>query len=224
MEKIKLHAGKRKEIGKQVKALRSQGELPAILYGKNIEPVPITLDYLSTFKQVKDITSSQLITIEVDGENHTVLMRDTQHHPVDDTLLHIDFLAVSMTETLIAEVRIDLVGESVAVEELAGVLVPGLEQIEVEALPQDLPERLTVDISSLEEIGDSIKVKDIVIPPNVEILSELEEVVVLITYQEEEEEPEEEEELEELEIELEEPEVIERGKKEEEEEGEEEVY
>lgn len=211
MEDIVLTAEKRTVIGKQVKALRRQGKLPAVIYGHHIQPVAITLDTRETSRMLAGITPSHLITIKVGKENHTVLVREKQRHPVQGVLIHIDFLAVSMTEKLRANVYIELVGDAPAVKEFDGILVTGVEELEVECLPKDLPERIQVDISSLRQIGDSLQVRDIQLPDAVEILTDPAEMVVLVTA------PAIEEVEAGAEVSAIEPEVIEKGKKEEEE-------
>ena len=178
-----------------------------------MDSIPVSLDYLEISKLLPRITSSQLLIIDVEGDQHYALVREKQLHPVQSTVLHVDFMVVSMTEKLRASVTIVLIGESPAVKELSGVLVSGQELMEVECLPKDLPERINVDISVLEEIGDSIYVKDIDLPSEIEVITDLGEMVATVTYQAAEIEEEVEEVIEELE---EEPEVIERGKKEEE--------
>jgi len=208
MEKIVIQAKPRMVIGKQVKAQRREGRLPAILYGKKIQPIPVSLDYHEASRILPAISSSQLILVDVDGEKHNALIREKQYHPVQGKLVHVDFMVVSLTEKLRADVSIHLEGEAPAVKEFNGVLVTGLEEVEVEALPGDLPERITVDISTLDEIGSAIHVSDLHLPEGVKILSDLEDMLVLVTA------PEVEEVIEAAEPE--EPEVIEKGKKEEE--------
>jgi large subunit ribosomal protein L25 len=212
MEEIVLQAQRRDVLGKQVKALRRQGKLPAIVYGHRIQPLSITLDTREASRQLAGVTSSLLITINVDGERHTVLVREKQRNPIHGTLLHVDFLAVSMTEKLRANVVISLDGDAPAVKDYDGIVVTGIEQLEVECLPADLPERVTIDLSSLAQIGAAIYVRDIQLPSAVEVLTDLDEMVVLITA------PAVEVTEEEVAVEgEEEPEVIEKGKKEEEE-------
>ena len=220
MEEFVFQAKSRNTIGKKVKNLRRQGILPAIIYGTGIEPIPVSLDYHKSSRLLHNVTPSQLVTIKVDGEDYNALVRDRQRDPVTYNILHVDFLNVSMTERLKAEVSIELVGEAPAVEEVSAILDTQLESLSVECLPGDLPSSIEVDISSLASIGDSLRVGEITLPPNVDVLNEPDESVVVVTFQMMEEE-EEEEELEELEEYGEEPEVIEKGKKEEEEEGEE---
>lgn len=215
MEEIVLYASKREVIGKKVKTVRGEGGIPAIIYGQGMQPIPITLNYREASRIIPFITSSQLVVIEIDGERHTTLIRERQRHPVKDILLHTDFMVVSMTEKLRTDIVIILVGEAPAVKEFNGALVTGQESLEVECLPQYLPDRISVDISMLNEIGDTIYTRDIELPPEIEVLTSPDEMVVLVASQVVEEEPEEE--LEE-EIEEGEPEVVDRGKKEEEEE------
>lgn len=215
MEEVLLQASKRDVVGKKVKALRREGILPAIVYGRGISPVPISLNTRNANQILSAISSSSLVVLEIDGEKHTTLIRDKQRDPVTEDVLHIDFHEVSMTEKLRTEVMLDFQGESPAVKELMGVLVTVLESLEIECLPQDLPDRIVADLSALEEIGDSLYVRDISLPPNIELISDIEEMVVIIS-------PpavEEIEEIEEVEITEEEPEVIERGKEEEVEDG-----
>ena len=211
MEKIIIQANRRQIIGKQVKQLRRQGRLPAVLYGKKFEPISVTLDFREANRILPGVTSSHLITVEVDGDKLNVLVREKQFHPVLGKLIHVDFLVVSLTEKLRANVTIDLVGESPAMRELNGVLVSGIEEIEVECLPQDLPERIVVDVSTLTEFGAAIHVRDLKLSENIRVLTDLDEMVAIITA------PEAEEVVEVVAAEVE-PEVIEKGKKEEEEE------
>jgi len=218
MSKILLNAEQRTVIGKQVNQLRREGKLPAVIYGSKIDPKAITLDLRDATKILSTLTSSSLVTIVLDGKEYPSLVREKQIDFILGTLKHIDFLAVSLTDKIRASVSIIFEGESPAVKEYNAILSSGLNLIEVEAYPQDLPESFSIDISVLKEVGDSILVKDISVPENVEVLSDLEEMVLFASSQtievEEEEELEEEAELEE-DVE---PEVIEKGKKEGEEE------
>lgn len=212
MDEVVLQAKHREFTGKKVNQLRKQGQLPAILYGRTIDPIPVTLDYRDASRLLPNITSSQLIVVDIEGEKHHALVREKQRDPVVANFLHVDFMVVSMTETLRESVVIELVGEAPAIKEQSGVLVTGQDVLEVECLPQDLPDRIEVDISSIKEIGDALYVRDITPPPNVTVLTDPDEMVVQSTYAAAEVEAEEEEIEEELGVE---PEVIERGKKEE---------
>lgn len=217
MEKVLIKATKRDVVGKKVQTLRREGILPAVIYGHNIDPIAISLDAHSASRSLARATSSSLVTIEVEGKEYPTLVREKQLDFIKNTLLHVDFLAVSMTEKIRASVGVQVEGESPAVKEFGAILVTGLTELEVECLATDLPERFTVDVSSLTEISSGVYVRDVEPPPNVEILSDPDEVIVVATAAAEEEiEEEVEEELVEGEEELEEPEVIEKGKKEDE--------
>ena len=219
MEEIVFEVNRRKVIGKKVKNLRREGELPAIVYGHNIEPIPISLDYRKASKTLDEISPSSLVVLDIEGEKHYSLVRDKQRNPVRRTIIHVDFQAVLLTETVRADVTITLVGIAPAIETYLGILVPSLEQLSIECLPTNLPESIEVDISGLTEIGDNLLVSDITALEGVEILNDPEDVVVVVIAQA----AEEVEEVEEVELEEGmEPEMVERGRVEgEEDEGEE---
>jgi large subunit ribosomal protein L25 len=218
MEEIILNASRREVIRKKVKALRREGQLPAVLYGRNIETVPIMFNYYESSRVIDMLGSSTLVVIELDGESHYSLVREKQRDVIKGNLLHVDFQAVSLTERVRAEVSVELFGESPAVKDLGGLIIVNNENLEVEALPRDLPDRIEIDISALKEIGDTIYVRDLQLVGEVSILADDDEPIVLVTLPMLEAEPEEEEVEEEEILEDAEPEVIEKGKREEEEE------
>ena len=209
MEKIVIQANPRTVIGKQVRALRRDGLLPAVMYGPHMKPINISMDAHSSSRIMAHMTASSLVTIELEGKEYPALVREKQRNFITNILLHVDFQVVSMTETLRTKVGVYLVGEAPVIEAFDAILINGLEELEVECLPQDLPERIEVDISILANVGDSIHVRDIKISDKVEILDDKDEMIVLVssTYEEEVEEEIAESE--------DEPEVIERGKKDE---------
>ncbi len=216
MEKVILKATKRSVTGKHVENLRREGKLPAVLYGHNFDPQSITLDLREVTNTLNKLSSSSLVTIDLNGVEHSVLVREKQRDYIKNVLIHVDFQKVSLTEKLRTEVNIDLVGESSTVKDLNALVVSGIDSVEVECFPQDLPEKITVDISNLLKIGDAIYLKDIPVLQNVTFLSDPEELVAVIQVVKEEVievvAPVEAETIET------EPEVIEKGKKEEEEE------
>lgn len=216
MSKIILKAEPRTVTGKQVRQLRREGKLPAVIYGSKIDAKAITLDLRGASKILSGATSSSLVTIVLDGKEYPSLVREKQIDFILGTLKHVDFLAVSLKDKIKASVSIVFEGEAPAVKEFNAILSSGLSQIEIEALPQDLPESFTVDISVLVNIGDSILVKDINVPENIEILSDPEELVLFASSMKAEAEEEEEEIVSDELEETGEPEVIEKGKKEEE--------
>ena len=217
-DKLVLKASSRELIGKRVKFLRREGKLPAVLYGKEIGSLSISLDLRDASKALRGISSSTLVVVDVDGKEYTTLVRERQRDVLKGNLTHIDFQAVSLTETVRASVRIILEGESPASESYGALVVSGIDALDVEALPQDLPESISVDVSSLGEIGDTLYVKDLVLPKAVNVLTDPEELLVVISAPQMEAVGEEAVEGEELFGDMAEPEVIEKGKQDEEEE------
>ena len=226
MEKVVLEANKREAVGRQVKALRREGKLPAVIYGRHTDPINIELDARAAGRKLANATSSSLITIKLDGKDIPTLVREKQRDYIKNSLLHVDFLTVSMTENLRAYVELRFKGVSAAVKDFNAILVQNLEQINVECLPADLPEYVEVDISVLETPGDGIRVRELSIPENVTVLDDADMMVAVASASKIEEALAE---LEEAEAELEgvevigeeaegEPELsVERGKKEDEE-------
>lgn len=219
MEKVVIKATKRAVTGKHVATLRREGKLPGVLYGHNVSSVPITMDLKEASMILGKLSGSSIVTIDLDGQEHAALVREKQRDYIRSVLIHVDFQAVSLTEKLRTGVGIELVGVSPAVKDFNAMIVSGIEEVEVECLPQDLPEKFEVDISNLKEIGDSIYLRDIPVPQNVEFLTDPNELIAVAQFIKEE--VVEEAVVEEVEAAGTEPEVIEKGKKEEEgEEGE----
>jgi large subunit ribosomal protein L25 len=218
MEKVLIKAEKRTITGKKVKNIRLAGKVPAVIYGGKLKSLPISLDKRDTTNTLNKVSGSTILTIDIEGEEHAALVREIQQDYIKGELLHVDFLAVSLKEKLRTNVSVSLVGEAPVLEEYSALIVSGLDQIEVECFPQDLPEVIEVDISILEELGAAIYLKDIPTIENVEYLSDPEDLIAVASAikEEVEEVVEEEELLEEVE-EGAEPEVIEHGKKEDEE-------
>ena len=181
MEKFILEGQKREVIGKQVKALRRDGMLPVIIYGTGIEPIPVTLNTKDVFQVLKGVGANTLITITVDKKEHLCLVRDIQREVIKRDLLHIDFQAVSLDETITSTVPIVIVGEAPVIKKHEALLVTSLDEIQIEAKAKDLPDTIEVDVSGMMEIGDQILVRDLVIVGNVTILDDPDEIVVVAT-------------------------------------------
>ncbi len=186
MEKIVLKAVKREVTGKQVKALRRAGQLPAVIYGRHVEPISISLEAHATGLVFARLTSSTLVTIDVEGQEYAALVREKQRDFIKGNLTHIDFLALDLSETIRTKVRLTFTGVSSAVKDYSAVLVHRMEAFEVECLPVDLPERINVDISSIKEIGNNIRVSDISLPENVTVLDDADDIVIIATLAKEE--------------------------------------
>ncbi|MGZ3937084.1 MAG: 50S ribosomal protein L25 [Flavisolibacter sp.] len=215
MEKVVLKATTRTATGRQVAALRRSGLLPAVIYGHNVKPISISLEGREAGRVLGRLSSSSLITIDLEGKEYPSLVREKQQNYIKRNLIHVDFMVVSLTEKIRAKVGIILTGNSPAVKDFNAMLINGLSELEVEAFPQDLPESITVDIAALVKIGDGIHVRDIVLSDKVQVMDTPDEMIVLATAPAKEEVEEvvtpEAEVLEEGA----EPEVVEKGKKEE---------
>lgn len=211
MEKVVLKATKRTVIGKQVSQLRRAGQLPGVIYGHKLESTPISLEAHNAGQVIPHLTSSSIVNIDLEGKIIPTLVREKQKNYIRNIYTHIDFQAVSLTETIRAEVSLHFHGTAPAIKEYSAAIVNSMETIEVEALPNDLPERIEVDLSALVKIGDAIHVRDLVIPSGVTLLTDVDEMVAVATATHEEV----------VEVvpssEVAEPEVIEKTKKEEEE-------
>ena len=219
MEKVVLKATKRDVVGKGVGALRRSGKLPAVIYGKHTEPINISMDAHSASLTLGKISSSSIVTLDVDGQEYYALVREKQRDFIKNRLLHVDFLAVSLTEKIRAYVTLQFKGVSGAVKDFNAILVHNIEQFYVECLPTDLPESIVVDISSLARPGDGLRVRDIPVADNIRVLEDDDVMVAVATASKIEEALPGAEGVEEGAPEGEEPEIsVERGKKEEDEE------
>lgn len=181
MEKVVLKAVKRDVTGKQVKAMRREGKLPAVIYGRHTEPINIALDAHSASLALAKLSSSSIVMIDVDGTEYPTLVREKQRDFIKNRLLHVDFLAVSLTEKLRAHVSLRFTGVSTAVKDYNAILVHNLEQFLVECLPADLPEYIEVDVSSLARPGDGIRVKDVPVSDKIRVLDDPETMVAVAT-------------------------------------------
>jgi large subunit ribosomal protein L25 len=181
MEIVEMKAEKR-DIGKRVvKKMRTGGKIPAIFYGRGVEPLALSVD-AKTFRTVihGEAGTNVILKLNVEGkrEGQTAIIKEIQRNPVKDSFLHVDFLKIAMDEKIQAQIPVNVIGEAVGVKE-GGVLQHGLWEVEVEALPKDLPEHIEMDVADLQ-IGDTVRIADLTVPEGVEILSDPEETVVSV--------------------------------------------
>jgi len=166
MEKHTLKAQARKIVGRKVKSLRLGGILPANVFGKKVKSVSLQIN-LGEFKDIYNKAGDTgLVNLIIEGgkgkkEERPVLVTNIQKDPVTDELLHVDFHQVDLKEKVEAKVPVELAGESSAEKQGVGTVVQYLNEIEVEALPMDLPEKFVLDISRLTEVDQAIYVKDL---------------------------------------------------------------
>ena len=151
---------------------RRAGQLPGIVYGGTKDPQPITLDHNELYHLLKkEVFHSSLLSVEVDGQNETVILRDTQWHPFKQQVLHIDFQRVAADEKIHVKVPLHFIGgdDSPAVK-LGGCIVSAvINDVDVVCLPGNLPEFITVDLSGLE-VGHSVHVSELKLPADVELV------------------------------------------------------
>ena len=210
---MKLEAKLRQKGG--VNQLRREGFVPGVIYGRGAENANVTVTRASLEQALKVAGENTLLELEIEGaKSKHVLIHDVQRDPVKDILGHVDFLEVRLDQKIKAEIPLVFVGESPAVKEFSGVLVRNIQHIEVEALPQNLPHEISVDISSLGNFGDQILVKDINLGHDVKIEADAE--AILATVQEPKSQEELEAELATPSAGVEDVKIIEKEKKEEE--------
>jgi large subunit ribosomal protein L25 len=169
-KQVKLKAEPRATVGRSaVRKLKAHGVIPAIIYGGKEKPQPLQVSARDINAMMSHASGENvLVELEIAGEksNRTALVQEVQHSPVRGDIVHIDFHAISMDETIQAEVPLEPIGVPNGVKNFGGLLEQSLRVLEIECLPRDLPDRLTVDVSQLN-IGDSIHVRQIQLPSGV---------------------------------------------------------
>ena len=182
MQKFILKADKRTVLGSKVKQLRRQGIVPANLFGKTIPSQAIQVNAVEFNRAYKEAGETSLIWVKVEGEDkeRPTLVTGVSRNPMTGVKNHIDFHQVNLKEKVTANVPVEIIGESELVASNAAVLSQSLNEIEVEALPTDIPESITFDISSLKEIGDHLKISDAKVGSEVEIKTDPEQVVIAL--------------------------------------------
>ncbi|MBI3242415.1 MAG: 50S ribosomal protein L25 [Chloroflexi bacterium] len=206
----KLTAEHRTTVRKGLGPLRRGGLMPAVLYGADKKPVALQLNSREAGKTLNRLVGTVLIDLTVNGQPHKTLVREIQRNFVTDEILHVDFYEVDMNRTMRVSIPVRLVGAAPAVVTLGGILVRGLAEIEIECLPGDLMNEVSVDLGVLKEINNSIHVSDLVLPSTIKVLTHADEQVARVTYASQEELTTEKPET------AAEVEVVEKGKKEEE--------
>ncbi len=189
MKNPKLEAEKRTVLGKQVKKLRREGYLPANIYGKELSSVAVQVKYTDFEPVFKEVGETGLVDIVLEGEKRPVLIKNLQMNYRTRTPLHADFYQVNLKEKVKSMVPVVITGEPKAVTEKLGVLLTPLSELEVEALPAELPDNIEVDVANLANLDEQITVGDLKAPTGVTILTEAEQVVARIGEMMKEEEP-----------------------------------
>lgn len=206
---LKLNATKREKTQK-AEDIRKNGFIPAVFYGPKETSQSISISYSEFEKTFREAGESTIVTLKVDGTEHDTLIHDIEYHPVQGTFTHIDFYVVEKGKKVQVAVALEFEGVSDAEKSLGGTLVKVMHEIEIEAMPKDLPKEVKVDISRLVDFDSKIFASDIVLTSGVTLLTDPEEVVALVQA------PNEESEEETPAVDISEIEVEKKGKKEEE--------
>jgi large subunit ribosomal protein L25 len=178
---MELSVQKRDTLGRGVRSLRAQGLVPAELYGRGLENLHVSIPKKEFKKVFKEAGENTVVTVVLDGKKHPVLIQAVSYDPITDEIQNVDLYQVRMDEKLKVGVPVEFVGIAPAVKEKNGLLVKSLQELEIEALPGDIPHDIQVDLSGLMDIGQSIYVKDLSVPARVRVLVGPDTVVATVT-------------------------------------------
>lgn len=180
---LSLSAKIRKDFGKKVKALRKKGILPGVLYGPKVKATPLEIDLKEFEKVYQEAGESSLVSLEIVGQKqkNLVLIHEVKPDPLTEKPIHVDFYQPKLEEEVEASVPLIFEGEALAVKDLGGTLIKNISEIEVKALPQNLPKEIKVNIEGLKTFEDNILIKDLKLPERVKILKEPEEIVASVS-------------------------------------------
>jgi len=182
MRHFQLSANTRTVLGNSVRKLRKQGLLPAVLYGQNFNSLPIQIDKKTFLKLYKQVGKTNVIDLSVDSQTLPVIVQDLDVDPVFGDVRHVDFLVVNLKQKVKVTVPIQYIGTPIGVKQLGAVLAVNLDELEIEVLPEKIPDFITVDVTNLTNIHDSISVADLLqVAQDYEILNDPEIILVSLT-------------------------------------------
>ena len=182
MRHFQLSANTRTVLGNSVRKLRKQGLLPAVLYGQNFNSLPIQIDKKTFLKLYKQVGKTNVIDLSVDSQTLPVIVQDLDIDPVFGDVRHVDFLVVNLKQKVKVTVPIQYIGTPIGVKQLGAVLTVNLDELEIEVLPEKIPDFITVDVTNLTNIHDSISVADLLqVAQDYEILNDPETILVSLT-------------------------------------------
>ncbi|MDO8486512.1 MAG: 50S ribosomal protein L25 [Candidatus Staskawiczbacteria bacterium] len=182
---ISISAKTRNDFGRKTKSTRKADKIPAVVYGPGVKNASIVIDYKDFQKTFKQAGESSLIELIVEGEKEKrpVLIHEIQKDPVSDKFIHVDFFQASLKEEVEATVPLVFFGTALAEKDLGGTLVKNITEVEVKALPQNLPHEIKVSIDGLKTFGDHILIKDLILPDNVKVLKKPDEIIASVAEQ-----------------------------------------
>lgn len=166
--------------------IREEGNIPAVIYGEKVENLPVYVSSKELIKTIREVGRNGVISLEVDGNTHNVILSEYQSDPIRNEVIHADFLAVDMTAEITVDVNVILLGEA-AGEKDGGVIQQTLHEVSVTATPNNIPQSIEVNITELQ-VGDTIAISDIKAGSNYEVNNEEDEVIVTILPPQQEEE------------------------------------
>jgi large subunit ribosomal protein L25 len=184
MAELTLEAKKRSILGKAVRKLRSAGILPAVLYGRGIEPLPLEVSRAEFLKVFRKGGENAILKLDIksgsESDVRNVLIHDVAIDALRGVPLHVDFYQVRLDEAVRVMVPLEFVGESPAVKNEGGILVRSLQEVEVESLPTKIPEKIEVDISKLVTFEDAIHVRDLVVSSDIKIITDKDATIATV--------------------------------------------
>lgn len=176
----------KRDIKAKLADLRNNGTIPAVFYGHKEASTPISIKQGEFMKVWKEAGESSIIELKGDGETHEALIQDIDLDPVTSIVRHVDFYVIEKGKKLELSIPVEFVGIAPAVKDLGGILVKVLHEVEIEALPKDLPKQLTVDLSTLTGFDSKIVAKDIKLPAGVTLVTKEDEVIASVAEAKEE--------------------------------------
>lgn len=157
---ISLACTPRSVFGKGNRSLRKAEQLPGVIYGEGQEPLPVSMPYKTFVDVYRQAGETTIVECEVEGHTIPTLIADIAVHPVRDTILHVDFRKINLTKQVEASVPVVLTGESPAVK-AGGVVLQQMQEVTVESLPQNIPHDITIDLSTIVEVGQEVRIQDL---------------------------------------------------------------
>lgn len=185
-EKLTLSAVSRTIFGKKLNQIRKSGLIPGNIFGPNFKSQAVSVNIRDFLKIYKIAKETAIVYLGLDKDEIPVLIKQIQKHPVKDHILHVDFRKIDLKQKIETAVPIKVIGVSEAVSQKGGVLLTQTENLMIEALPQDLPPNIEIDISKLKEIGQEIKVADLVKSEKYTVKDPVEKVIVSVVAHKEE--------------------------------------
>jgi len=177
---ITVELEKREIVGKGLAKLRGNGTIPAVLHNHGKESMHVMGDFLQLTKVYAQAGKHHPVEVKVDGKMHLALIKDVDFDPRKHQIRHVVFQAIRQNEKTTADIPVILVGDEIPAERKSLLVLTQLDTVQVEALPRDLPNELTVDATTLVEVGDHLYVSDIKAPQGVTILTDLEASLAVV--------------------------------------------